>query len=218
MSTPEVLDRSGDLWVVSKPAGWVVHPTGDPTQDDLLTWAQSIGAPATIAPLHRLDRETSGVVLLAENPQGHYDLLKGFERGEVKKTYLALVVGHPRPEGTINKMLDDDRRGKKLEASTSYRTLETFERCALLEVSPTTGRKHQIRRHLHGIGFPILGDNRYRPRKRINIPGFPGRLWLHAARLEWGDLSYEAALPDDLLKHLEHLRSMLPEDSATPVT
>ncbi len=218
MSLPEVLHRSGDLWVVAKPSGWVVHPTGDPSQNDLLTWAQSNGAPSTIAPLHRLDRETSGVVLLAEDPQGHYDLLKGFERGEVKKTYLALVLGIPRPQGTINKMLDDDRRGKKLDASTAYTTLETFGRCALLEVSPTTGRKHQIRRHLHGIGFPIVGDNRYRPRKRVNIPAFPGRLWLHAARLEWGDLTFEAALPDELVQHLEHLRSILPENSTDTVT
>lgn len=210
---PALIERVDGLWVVSKPAGWVVHPAGIPDQHDLLSWARSHGAPASIAPLHRLDLETSGVVVLAENPSSHRDFLAAFDAGEVSKTYFALVIGVPRPHGTINTHLDDERRGKKLPASTTYDVLETFrDRFALVRVTPKTGRKHQIRRHFHGIGFPLVGDTRYRARKRVNVPGFPGRLWLHAASLDWAQYHFEDALPDALRAHLDVLRNPSPDD------
>lgn len=206
MNAPEVIAKIDGLWVISKPAGWVVHPAGIPEQKDLLSWARSQGAPATVAALHRLDLETSGIVVLAEDPRAHYALLKAFEDGEVEKTYLALVYGVPRAEGTINTHLDDERRGKKLPASTSYKVLEVFEGLSLVEVKPHTGRKHQIRRHFQGIGFALVGDQRYKPRKKFKVPGYPHRLWLHAARLAWNGLVFECGLPDELEQHLRVLR------------
>ncbi|MEZ4461661.1 MAG: RNA pseudouridine synthase [bacterium] len=201
--------------MVNKPADWVVHPTNDPAHRDLLAWARELGAPDTIAPIHRLDRETSGVVLLADHPKDQYRLLKAFEAGEVAKTYLALVCGSPRAKGSINKPLDDARRGKPLPATTDYEVAEQIGGWALLRITPKTGRKHQIRRHLHGIGFPIVGDTRYRAKKRTNVPGFPGRLWLHAARLAWNEHVWTAELPEELAAHLALLRD-LEETTSTP--
>lgn len=207
MNTPEVIANVDGLWVVSKPAGWVVHPAGIPEQLDLLTWARAQGAAATVAALHRLDLETSGIVLLADDPGAHFALMKAFEAGEVEKTYLALVYGVPRAEGTINTHLDDERRGKKLAASTGYRVVETFEGLSLVEVKPHTGRKHQIRRHFQGIGFSLVGDQRYKPRKKMKVPGYPHRLWLHAARLAWNGVAFECPLPAELEAHLAFLRT-----------
>ena len=99
------------------------------------------------------------------------------------------------------------RRGRPLPAVTRYRHREALGGFSLVEARPETGRKHQIRRHLHGIGHPIVGDERYRPRRFKAVPGYPGRLWLHAAALELPDgHTIVAPLPPALMDHLDRLR------------
>lgn len=197
--TPRVLATHADLVAVDKPSGWVVHPVGTDAPD-VLAWAVEQGLSEHLAPVHRLDRGTSGVVLLGE-PAGIESLNRCFREGTVTKRYLALVFGKTRDKGVIR------RAFKEGEAVSRYRTVESFSRWSLVEVRPETGRKHQIRRHLQGIGHALIGDDRYRPRGRPTVPAFPGRLWLHAASLELPDgRRFEAPLPDALAMHLERLR------------
>lgn len=204
---PALLDVRDTLVVVDKPTGWVVHPAGQPDVPDVLGWLASQEVPADLVPVHRLDRGTSGVVLFA--PKAHVDAWS-FETHTVEKAYLTLVHGHTRPKGTIRRKLQDGRRGKPLEAVTRYKTLGTGPRCALVAVRPETGRKHQIRRHLQGIGHAVVGDERYRQRGKPSIRAFPGRLWLHAQRLTIGESTFTAPLPPRLTAHLEALEIPTP--------
>lgn len=210
VSEPVVLAQEGSLWVVSKPAGYAVHPTHDPSIRDLVSWAKQVHGADGLAPAHRLDRDTSGVVLLSTSSKERGRLGKLFERGEVRKVYLAVVVEAMEGEGVICEPLADARRGRPLEAVTRYRTLETLPDCTLLEVTPETGRKHQIRRHLQGLGHAVVGDTRYRHRRFVRIHAFPGRLWLHALRLTLLDgTTWEAPLAPELVEHLDRLRSIV---------
>ena len=207
---PEVLITDGDLWVISKPAGWIVHPSNDPTMLDLITWAtETLPEVHGIAPIHRIDRHTSGLVLMSPDPALRADLGSLFAHDKVRKEYRALVYGPAPPAGRLDAPLKDARRGKPLEAITEFQTLETFVSCSYLSVHPLTGRKHQIRRHLHGIDHAIVGEKRYRPRKFLRVPGFPGRLWLHATQLALPDgRTFSAPLPPELTEHLALLRSL----------
>lgn len=204
MSDPEVLRREGALWALGKPAGFAAHPTGDPTIPDVITWAiEKAGAPAELAPVHRLDRETSGVLLASDDPALRASLGALFAEGSVIKRYRALVHGRTNAKGIVRRPLADSRRGRPVEAVTRYRRLAIYGRVSLLEVRPETGRKHQIRRHLAGIGHPIVGDERYGPRRPPPVTGFPGRLWLHAGSIELPDgRTFEAPLPAELEAHL----------------
>jgi tRNA pseudouridine65 synthase len=207
---PELIERTNGLWVLSKPAGWVVHPTHDPTLPDLIAWCQQhLDAPPELAPINRIDRETSGVVLYAADPKIRATIGAMFADNEVKKTYRALVYGNPPHNGVIDVPLDDGRRGRPLDALTRYEVLETFVSCAHLAVFPETGRKHQIRRHLLSIGHAIVGDRRYTPRRRPNVAGFPGRMWLHAHTVKLADgREFVAPLPRELEDQLVLLRSL----------
>jgi len=210
---PTVLAVDGPLWVLSKPAGVLVHPAaGDDPTLDLLSWARvHAGAPPGLAPIHRLDKDTSGVVLCAADPRVIADLARWFAAGSVTKTYLALVHGRPHARGRIDRPLADARRGRPLPAVTRFTRVGQLGVFALLELTPETGRKHQLRRHLHGLGHAIVGDTRYRPPRFRPIPGFPGRLWLHAARLALPDgRVFEAPLPPELAAHLVALRAGAP--------
>ena len=206
---PKVLARVGGLWVLSKPAGFATHPTGEGGQD-LMTWAvANLGAPKGLSPIHRLDRESSGVVMCAGDAKilARYGQL--FERGKVVKRYLAVVIGRAHVKGIIRRPLKEGNHGGMVEATTRYRKLAWYGPTTYLEVRPETGRKHQIRRHLHGIGHPIVGDERYPPTRFRAVPGFPGRLWLHAASVELpGAVKYEAPLPPELKAHLEVLAAL----------
>ncbi len=197
------------IWVFDKPAGFATHPTHDPELPDLITWAKAQGAPPSLAPIHRLDRETSGLLLCASDPALLASAGRWFAEHAIQKSYLALVFGHPRPTGEINTQLSDGRRGKPLPAKTRYHCVEALARLSLLEVAPQTGRKHQIRRHLQGIGHAIVGDTRYPPRPAKRVPGFPGRLWLHAGALRLPDgRTLHAPLPEALEAHLALLRAL----------
>lgn len=205
---PRILSVHDFVVAVHKPAGMPVHPANASRELDLVTWlANEPMAPPGIAPVHRLDKDASGLVLCASDPADRAKVSGWFARSELQKIYLVLVHGHARKKGTIRRALRDARRRKPLQATTRYRLVETLGGFSLLRVRPETGRKHQIRRHLHGIGLPIVGDSEYRPKRFVPVPGFPGRLWLHAWKLVLPDgTELEAPLPPELEANLAALR------------
>ena len=205
---PERLSVEDDLWVLHKPAGMPVHPVHGQTEPDLMGWCVAhLGAPAGLAPCHRLDKPTSGIVLASPNPETRRAVGEEFAAQSVAKVYLALAYGRIQKARRVERALPDQRRKKSLAAVTDLEVLETFRRLTFLEVRPKTGRKHQIRRHLRAIKHPIVGDRRYGWPRPEPVPGFPGRLWLHAAGLTLADgRSFEAPLPTALAAHLELLR------------
>lgn len=163
--------------------------------------------------VHRLDKDTSGVMVVAKTQASFAALKSLFQSREMKKTYVALVNGIPkesegiidRPIGIRNGTLKRSVHAKTMakEAITEYRVRERFPGCALLEVYPKTGRTHQIRVHLASIGHPIVGDRLYGRLHSgdIAVPPAP-RLMLHAKALEFSNemgarFSFEAPLPED---------------------
>lgn len=213
-SVPVILAQESDWIAINKPAGWLCHSAGTDT-NDLVSWLQLEGL-GPFAPVHRLDLGTSGVAVLARQAAVS-DLAESFAMREVEKHYTALVFGVTRQKGTLRRALPDARRGKPVPAETRYRRLEEFGKWSLLDVRPVTGRKHQIRRHLQGIGHALIGDDRFGPRGKKTVPAFPGRLWLHCASLEVPDLPrLEAPLPEELERHLEVLRLKVAKPASVP--
>lgn len=223
----DIIFENDDLMVVNKPAGMVVHPAAGHHSGTLVHAALShapemegIGGVQRPGIVHRLDKNTSGVILLAKNDQTHQFLQKQFKDRTVKKIYLALVDGSPptstgRVEAAIGRdptqrkrmTVTPDHKGRR--AISSYRILERFPHHTLLEVHPLTGRTHQIRVHMTFLGCPIVGDTVYGRRK----PTLPiQRHFLHAQRLSiviLGEVearNFEAKLPAELDEILNALR------------
>jgi len=224
---------------VDKPAGLTVHPGHGCPEGTLVNGLlgrgvclSSVGAPDRPGIVHRLDRGTSGLLVVAKTDAAHHALARAFAERTVRKRYVALVWGHPRPEsGSIareigrsrrdpTKMAVGSTRGRKRRATTGYRTIEALRGFALLDVEPETGRTHQIRVHLESIHHPIVGDDRYGgrawrgvqdPLKRRALRSFD-RLALHAAELELPHpasgrtVRFRAPLPADLEQLLAVLR------------
>lgn len=204
-----VLYRDDWLLAVHKPAGLLVHrsPIDRHETRFALQYARALNNGRHVYPIHRLDRPTSGVLVFARDPGTASVLGQKMMAGAVRKTYLAIVRGWPPAEGVIDYPLRDEPEDRRLkgreqpvrEAVTRYRTLATTElpvaieryptsRYALLELSPETGRKHQLRRHLKHISHPIIGDaNHGRGRhNRYFAERFgQGRLLLAATALEF---------------------------------
>ncbi|MGE5376653.1 MAG: RluA family pseudouridine synthase, partial [Bacteroidota bacterium] len=182
---------------------------------------EGIGGEERPGVVHRLDKETSGVILLAKNERAHRWLQDQFRLRKTEKTYLALVDGKPpTPSGRVEAYIGRDPSHRKKmaivpesrgrEAISEYKTLESFKAHTLLEFHPLTGRTHQIRLHCAFLGCPIVGDEIY-GRKKHSIP--MGRHFLHAWRLkillpgEEQPKFFEASVPDDLEKVLRALRN-----------
>jgi 23S rRNA pseudouridine1911/1915/1917 synthase len=222
-----VVYEDSNLILVNKPAGMVVHPSAGHDTGTLVHAVlahspdiEGIGGEIRPGVIHRLDKETSGLIILAKNDQTHQAIQEQFKAREVEKAYLALVEGHPpTPEGRIETPIGRDPRrrkrmtvrppGKGREAITIYRTLERFPEHSLLEVRPLTGRTHQIRVHMAYLGCPIAGDRVY-GRRKSKLP--IKRHFLHASRLTFrfpGEKEarlFEAPLPSDLGDILEKVR------------
>lgn len=223
----EIVFENDDLIVVNKPAGMVVHPAAGHSSGTLVHAAlahapgmEGIGGEQRPGVVHRLDKNTSGLILLAKNDLTHRWLQDQFRLRKIQKTYLALVDGHPpttigRVEAPIGR---DSRARNKMavvtpekgrQAVSEYRTLESFPAHTLLEVHPITGRTHQIRLHLAFLGCPVAGDTVY-GRRQSSIP--VKRHFLHAARLQVqlrGELAartFEAPLPPDLKNIIDTLK------------
>jgi RluA family pseudouridine synthase len=231
-----VLFEDDEMIVVDKPAGVAAHPgTGIAEGASLIErvhamlgtdsgWGGEVFSPALV---HRLDKETSGVLLVAKTGPALRALTEALRSGRMRKKYLALVSGHPRPaSGVIDAALarTDSAAGAKSRVAevpdegkhsvTRYKTMKTIGDSdggfALLEVVIETGRMHQIRAHLAHIGHPIVGDTRYaeneRPaeaRAKMKTLGLK-RMFLHAQELSWespsGRRTFRAPLPEELGK------------------
>lgn len=207
----ELLYQDARVIAVNKPAGQLVIPgRGEPSAVCLKEeCSQFIGRPAFV--VHRIDRETSGVVLFAKDPESHRFLCGAFENRLVKKEYLAAVVGLPPLSGVIESPLRQfgsgrvapDPKGKP--SRTEYEVVATWAGGALLSVRPLTGRRHQIRAHLTEIGHPLLGDPFYGPPPRP-LGGAP-RLFLHARELlfphpDGGERTVTVEPPEDFYLYL----------------
>lgn len=235
----EVLHEDQDIVVVNKPPGMLVHPAGRKVKgtlvNALLYWCKDLqGIGGTLRPgvVHRLDKGTSGVMVVAKNDLAHQSLLFQFKERRVKKTYLALVHGPLDGEGKIvlpigyhpKYGLKRIPKGKKAkEAVTHWKSLELLGDFTLVEAKPLTGRTHQIRVHLSSIGHPLVGDKIYARRKwfkrmpealRPLIEAF-GRPALHSWKLgfshprtgQW--VEFEAPLPKDMEELLERIKVFL---------
>jgi 23S rRNA pseudouridine1911/1915/1917 synthase len=233
----EVLHEDHDIVVVIKPTGMVVHPGHGRTSGTLVHALLGRGTPLAPAGgelrpgvVHRLDRDTSGVMVLAKTDRAHWALARAFERREVRKTYHALVWGHPDPpQGRIDRPVGRSRSHRtRMTVNTPagraalsvYRTIETLPGFALLEVQPVTGRTHQIRVHLKSIHHAIVGDREYGghgwrgvqdPVQRTALRSLR-RLALHATELAFlhpvaaREVRFRAPLPCELDSLLVTLR------------
>lgn len=231
----EILFEDDSLIAVNKPAGLTVIPERFETDTpDLVALLRARYEHVLV--VHRLDRETSGVILFARNAEAHRTLNEQFQENEVRKVYHALVVGAPLWEAqTVDLPLrvNGDRRhrtivdpGKGKPSTTEYQVLERLGPYSWVEARPRTGRTHQIRVHLAAVGSPIAVDPLYGSEEPVFLSSFKrnyragsreerpllGRLGLHASKItvhhkESGDdLTVEAPLPKDLRATLNQLR------------
>jgi 23S rRNA pseudouridine1911/1915/1917 synthase len=223
----DIVFENLDLVLVNKPAGMVVHPSPGHDQGTLVHAAlgyipelEGIGGEERPGIVHRLDKDTSGLIVIAKNDLAHRWLQEQFKSREVEKIYLALVDGKPpTPAGRVEAPIGRNTTHRKLmavvplekgrQAVTEYRTLETFPAHTLLEVHPLTGRTHQIRVHLAFLNCPVAADTVYGKRKPTVALQ---RHFLHASRLkivlpnEKEPRVFEAPLPADLQSVLDYLR------------
>ena len=217
-----VVFEDDDLIVIDKPAGMTVHPA--PGNEDrtlanaVLAHApdiEGIGGERRPGIVHRLDKDTSGLIVVAKNELAHARLSEQFKSREVSKVYLALVAGHPSPpeadiDAPIGRRPHDRQRMAVVStgrpAITRYRVVTSYSRSTLVEARPRTGRTHQIRVHLSSVGHPVMGDATYgRPVEGLS------RQFLHAHRLAFvhpasGEtVRFTAELPSDLRSYLDGL-------------
>lgn len=223
----DIIYEDEDCLLINKTADMVVHPSAGHNQGTLvhaiLGYApdlKGIGEEKRPGVVHRLDKDTSGLIIFAKHDQAHQWLQTQFKDRNVEKTYYAITEGRPpTPSGRIEAGIGRDPKnrqrmavlpgGKSREAITLYHELERFEEHTLLELRPITGRTHQIRVHLAFIDAPVLGDKVYGKRK----VGFPvPRQMLHAGKLRitlprnLKASEFSAPLPADFLDALTRLR------------
>jgi 23S rRNA pseudouridine1911/1915/1917 synthase len=232
----DILYRDESVVVVNKPANMVVYPAAGHTQGTLMNaiayhckQLATVGGPLRPGVVHRLDKDTSGIIVIALNDQAYYDLVKQFNKRTITRNYLAFIYGDLiKNEGEIilkigrsdtdrKKMSTRTRRGK--EAITRWKTIERCGIATLIAVQLGTGRTHQIRVHFASIGHPVLGDKTYgrkaevsvKTRKKIIFP----RQMLHARSLGFihpltGEhLEFSSPLPDDMAQKREELRMLI---------
>jgi 23S rRNA pseudouridine1911/1915/1917 synthase len=212
-----IVYRDDDVVIIDKPAGLLVHGTGRNDQPTVAgaarsyTTDQTPGRPGIV---HRLDKDTSGLIMVARTPEAKTYLQRLFKQHQIAKTYLALVQGRLEPAAaTINLPLANTpvaRLKQRVHATgrpaiTNYKVVRYLSGYSLVELSPQTGRTHQLRVHLAALGHPIAGDIQYGPKHRP--PGLE-RQFLHAAALRFTGphgqaISATSALPPDLKHFLD---------------
>jgi 23S rRNA pseudouridine1911/1915/1917 synthase len=190
-----IIYEDDSLAVVDKPSGLLTVPT---PKNERRTLTSILG----LYPCHRLDRDTSGLIIYAKTKLIQNKMMEEFRQRSVKKTYIAFVQGIPsRGQGVIRGRIEG------LSAETGYKVIEKRSGFAIVEAMPTTGRTNQIRIHFKSIGHPILGESKYAFRRDFKIKA--KRLCLHAAKLEFKHpengkiLRLGAGLPQDLRAFLE---------------
>ena len=228
----DILYEDEHLLVLDKPAGLVVHPAPGHQNDTLVNALlahckdlKGIGGAERPGIVHRLDKDTSGLLVVAKDETTHRGLVEQFKKREVEKVYLALIYGTPHPsKGTIRapigrhpihrKKMAVVEKGR--EALTCYRVLSPRRGISLVEVKIKTGRTHQIRVHMHHIGHPVVGDPVYKAKSYRHLsPPLKetiktlGRQALHHHRMRFthpvtGEkMTFVSPLPEDMLKVLE---------------
>jgi 23S rRNA pseudouridine1911/1915/1917 synthase len=228
-SPMEILFEDKHLLVLNKSQGMVVHPGAGHADHTLVNallhhckgQLSGIGGVERPGIVHRLDKDTSGCLVVAKNDSTHRALVEIFQSRSIEKIYLALVWGTPRTlSGKINKAIDRNRVHRKKmmisdegrEALTEWKVREKFKTTTLLECRLHTGRTHQIRVHLASEGLPLLGDSLYGRAKDPNLKQLAKRQMLHSWRLSFihpithSPISCEAKLPSDMSALIELLR------------
>lgn len=234
-----ILFESKDYLVLNKPAGLVVHADGRTAEPTLTDWIlekypelKSVGEPLLLSNgktilrpgiVHRIDRETSGVIVVAKNDHAFGFLKKQFKKREVRKIYHVFVYGEMKQsDGWIDRPIGRSKndfrrytaergvRGEIREALTYYRVLEKRNGITFAEIQPKTGRTHQIRVHLKAIGYPVVADTLYAP-KKDPVLGFT-RTALHARSIEFRDLEnkvvkVEAPYPEDFERGIQEFKA-----------
>jgi 23S rRNA pseudouridine1911/1915/1917 synthase len=219
---PRLVHLDQRFAVIEKPAGLVVHPAPghhEPTLVDVLGRLLGGGEAERPGIVHRLDKDTSGLMLVARDEEAHRRLSLMIKQREVGREYLALIEGHPRSRsGTIDAPLGRDHRAPERrsvrgrgarEARTHFTVLESLAADTLVEARLETGRTHQVRAHFAAIGHPVVGDPRYGHAGRHGLE----RQFLHSARLRLAHpfsgepLEFESELPGDLAEALRRARA-----------
>jgi 23S rRNA pseudouridine1911/1915/1917 synthase len=229
-----IIHEDKDILVIDKPAGIVVFPEGKTKEKTLIDYLleshselKNVGEAPRYGIVHRLDKDTSGILLVAKNNKSLIYLQKQFKESSIEKKYLALVVGNLKnKQGTIETLIGRAPKNKKKqrvylphepgakgkrEAITEYKVLEKFKDYNLIEVKPKTGRKHQIRCHLSYLGHPIAGDKIYGFKKQL-CPRELNRHFLHAGyikiKLPDGEIKeFKSELDEELRGVLQKLNS-----------
>jgi len=229
----KILYRDENVISIDKPAGVIVFSEGKNGGKTLIDYLleklpelKNVGKPPRYGIVHRLDKDTSGILVIAENDKTLEFLQKQFKERRVEKKYIGLVASHLKNEkGIIETLIgrsSADRRKQKVflpgepdsqgkrTAATRYKVLRRFENFDLVEITPKTGRKHQIRCHFAYLGHPIVGDKVYGFKNQIPPKGLK-RHFLHATYLkiklpDGKEMEFKSELPENLKKFLEDLK------------
>lgn len=195
------------LIIIDKPSGMLVIPTPKKETNTLTGLLNeeldARGVEANAYPCHRLDRETSGLVIYAKGKSAQRLMMDKFKNHQIKKTYIAIVQGAVKnSSGVINKKIFNKKKLREETAATGYKVLERKRDSSVLEVDPATGRTNQIRIHLKAIGHPIVGESVYAFRKDFKLKF--NRVALHAKVLEFTHpitgqaLKFSSPVPEDM--------------------
>ncbi|MFZ2522995.1 MAG: RluA family pseudouridine synthase [Minisyncoccia bacterium] len=238
MQEPSVLYEDNDVVAINKPAGLVVHSDGKTKEANLVDWLvenypkiKDVGEPGRDSHgneilrsgiVHRLDRGTSGVMLIAKTKESFESLKKQFQNHKIQKKYEAFVFGEVRADGVVDRPIgrssSDFRkwsaqrgaRGEMRDAVTEYRVLTKNKDFSLIELSPKTGRTHQIRVHMKAINHPLVGDSLYAPNREMSL-GF-NRVALHSKEITFTGLdgtthTVSAPYPEDFQNAMKLINS-----------